>query len=160
MEKIMIGQVVNVKGLKGEMKIYPHTDYPERFEEIAYVYIKNKKYDILKVSYNKKMPILLLEGINSVDDVMKLRNEYVYIDRVNIKDLAEDEHLIIDLIGLDVYSNGEKIGILKDILTHTAQDIYVVKTNDREILVPAVDEFIKEINIEERRITIELIEGL
>ncbi|MBN2260955.1 MAG: 16S rRNA processing protein RimM [Clostridiales bacterium] len=160
MEKIKVGQIVNTKGIKGEVKIYPYTDYPERFEEMAYVYIKEEKYKILKVTYNKKMPILQIERINTIEDALKLKNEYLFIDRENLKKLDEDEYLIIDLIGLDVMSNGEKIGILSDVLTNTAQHIYVIKTQDRDILLPAVSEFIKEININDHYIVVNLVEGL
>jgi len=160
MKKIKIGKIVNQKGLKGEMKIYPYTDYPERFEEISVFYVDEKAYQIDKVSYVKKMPVVKLAGIDTVEEAMALKNKDIYIEKSDIRELDEDEYLIIDLIGLDVYSDNEKIGVIKDVMTHTAQHIFVVKTNDREIMIPVVEAFVKEVNVKEGYVKVELIEGL
>lgn len=160
MEKIKIGKIVNQKGLKGEMKIYPYTDYPERFEEISVFYVDEKAYQIDKVSYVKKMPVVKLAGIDTVEEAMALKNKDIYIEKSDIRELDEDEYLIIDLIGLDVYSDNEKIGVIKDVMTHTAQHIFVVKTSEREIMIPVVEAFVKEVNVNEGYVKVELIEGL
>ena len=139
MEKIKIGKIVNFKGLKGEMKIYPYTDYAERFEEFDTIYISTSEY--------------------TIEDAMVFKNKDIYINKDDLRQLDDDEFLISDIIGLDVYDKENKIGVVKDVLTHTAQHIYVVKNKEREILIPAVEAFIKEVNIEEGFIKVELIEG-
>lgn len=160
MDRIRIGKIVNVKGLRGELKIYPYTDYMERFEELGYLYIEKTRYEIMKVTYHKGMPIIKFQGIDSVEEAQKYRNGAIYIDHDQTRQLDKDEFLIIDLIGIDVIDKSGKIGTLKDVLTHTAQDIYVIKTESKEILVPAVSEFIKKIDIENGYMEVELIEGL
>ncbi len=160
MDRIKIGKIVNVKGLLGEMKVYPYTDYMERFEELGYLYIEETRYEITKVTYHKGMPNVKLQGIDSIEEAQKYRNRDIYIDHDQTRQLDDDEFLIIDLIGIDVVDKSGKIGTLKDVLTHTSQDIYVVKTETKEILIPAVRQFVKKIDVENGFMEVELIEGL
>ena len=160
MKLIKIGKIVNTKGLKGEVKIYPYTGYKERFEEIGYFHVENEKMIIEKVTYLKEMPIVRLSGVTTIEQAQKLRNKEIFIESDQLNPLDEDEYLITDLIGLEVRNNLEVIGVVEDVLTHTAQHIYVIKGKDGEHLIPAVSEFIKEVNIEEGYILVELIEGM
>lgn len=161
MKKIKIGKIVNTKGLKGELKIYPYTDYAERFEEINHIFIDESKYMIEKVTYSKNnMPVIKLKGIDTIEKALKMKDEFVSIDRSEFRILDEDEYFLIDIIGLDVFNNNEKIGVLKDVLTDRAQDIYIVKTDEREIMIPAVKKYIEEVNVDEGYIVVKAIEGL
>lgn len=161
MEKIKIGQIVNAVALKGEVKIYNYSDYKERFEELDYIYVGDKKTAIENVRYMKEMPILKLKGINDRNAAEAVKTKDVFIDETQLRELPEDVFYIRDLIGLDVKdSDGHRLGVLSDVIPNSAQDLYEVKLeNDKKILIPAVNEFIVDINLEEKCITVKLIEG-
>ncbi|MBR0596796.1 ribosome maturation factor RimM [Sinanaerobacter chloroacetimidivorans] len=162
MEKIEIGQVVNVVGLKGELKVYHYTDYKERFEELSVILLENKEYQIDGVRYMKDLVILKLEGINDRNEAEKQKGKSVYIRKEDIRVLPEDTYHIFDLIGLKVIDENDRaIGTLSDVIQNSAQDLYEVETeNKKKFLIPAVEEFILEINIDEKFMRIKLIEGL
>src|SRR5690606_9220802 len=118
------------------------TDYPERFEELEWVYIEgdfNTEYEVENVRYKGQLAIIKLKGIDNVDDVEKLKSKYLYIPRENARELDEDEFFISDMIGIDVYTiDNEYVGVLKDVLQYSANDVYVVKNKEgKEHLIPA-----------------------
>lgn len=156
-----IGKIVNTQGLKGEVRIYTYTDYKEQFEEFDIVYVGEEKVkmEIEKLRFKGEMAIVKFVGLNHINDVEILKNSMVYIDREE-----EDEVVFYsDMIGFNVICeiNGE-LGTLKDVIINPRQDIYVIdsKRFGKEILVPAVDEFILEIDEEEKLIRVKLIEGM
>lgn len=162
MEKIKIGQVVNVAGLKGELKVYHYSDYKERFEELTEIYLENIRYQISGVRYMKEMVILKLSGINDRTEAEKHKGESVYIDKADIRVLPEDTYYIFDMIGLSVIDeNGTVVGTLSDVIQNSTQDLYEVeKENKSKFLIPAVEEFILKIDMNSRTMTVRLIEGL
>lgn len=162
MEKIKIGKIVNVVGLKGELKVYHYTDYKERFEELKNIYLENAPYKIIGTRYMKDMVILKLQGINSRTEAEKYKDKDLYIDKEDVRVLPEDTYYINDLIGLSVIDeNGMNLGILSDVIQNKAQDLYEVeRENKSKFLIPAVEEFIIDIDITNKTITIKLIEGL
>jgi 16S rRNA processing protein RimM len=157
---LMIGKIVTLRGLKGELKVYPYTQSKERFEELDWIYIDNVKYRIKKVSYLNQMVLLTLDGVNDVDIARKFIDREIYIDRKQTRELEEDEYLIADLIGCSVFDqNNVNIGKLVDVLNYASSDIYVVK-GDKEILIPAVIDFVKNIDIKNKNIYVFIDEGL
>ena len=108
------------------------------------------------------MVLIKFKGIETVEDAEKLRNSYVEIDRADAIPLEEGQYFIADLLGLDVYQDtGEKLGILDDIYNTGSSDIYVVKNElGKQFLLPYIDDVIKQIDIEEGKITVHIIEGL
>ncbi len=163
-DKLRIGKIVNTHGLKGEVKVYPYTDYPERFKEIKYLYMEdsNEKISVDSVKISKNMPILKLSNISTIDEAEKNRNKYLFIDRENARQLDEDEHLIVDLIGCKVYDMNENyIGIVEDVLQYSANDVYVIKSeSEKNYLVPAIKQFVPVIDIENKKIVIDPIKGM
>lgn len=160
-----VGQIVNTQGLKGDMRIYPLTDYKERFEELKWVYIGNDlktKYEIEKVRYKNSLAVIKIKGIDNTNDVELLRNQYLYIPRENARILDNDENFISDLIGLDVYLvNGDFVGKLNSVMQTGGTDVYSIITSDKkEILIPAVKKFVPEVNIKLRKMIIDPIEGM
>jgi 16S rRNA processing protein RimM len=162
MERIKIGQVVNVVGLKGELKVYHYSDYKERFEELAKIYLENTQYKISGVRYMKDIVILKLSGIDDRTEAEKHKGEDVYIDKTDIRELPEDTYYIFDLIGLKaVDESGVVIGTLCDVIQNSAQDLYEIERENKDkFLIPAVEEFILKIDMESRTMTVRLIEGL
>lgn len=163
MEKYKIGQIVNAVALKGEVKVYNYSDSKKRYEELETVIVGGKDYEIEKVRYQQNMIILKLAGIDDRNAAESLKGEAVEITEEDLRILPEDTFYIKDLIGLSVFDvkKNEKIGVVKDIIQNSAQDIYQITLNDgRETLIPAVSEFIKEINIEKKCVKISPIEGM
>ena len=165
-EYLEIGQIVNTNGLKGMVKVNPFTDDMMRFEELEDLYIQYKgnlkKVKIEQVRYQKNQVLLKLEGINSIEEAENYRNCYLKIHRKDARNLEEDMYFIADLIGLEVYTNqNELLGKLDDVFSTGSNDVYVVKDhNGKQILLPAIKEVIKQIDLKNKKITVELINGL
>ena len=166
MEYIEIGQIVNTNGLKGVVKVNPFTDDISKFEDLKYVYIqlKNelKKVKIEQVRYNKNQVLLKLEGIDSIEEAEKYRNFYLKTEKESQEALGEDTYYIVDLIGLDVYSDkNEYLGKIEDVFPTGSNDVYVVKDNlGKQILIPAIADVVKEVDLKNKKMTINLIPGL
>ena len=131
-EKLEIGQIVNTFGIKGFVKVNPFTDNINRFDDLKKVYIKNKsqKYEleIEEVKYHKNMLLIKFKGIDKVEDAENLRNSYILVNRKDEKPLNKGTYYIVDLLGLDVYTDkDELLGKLEDIYNTGSNDIYVVK---------------------------------
>ena len=161
-----LGQIVNVKGLKGEVKVNSFTDDNTKFERISKVFIKQKEnlkeYEIEKVGYNKNQVIIKFKNIDTVEEAEKLRNSYIVVDREIFGELPEGVYYIADLIGLEVFTeSNEYLGKVDDIFSTGSNDVYVVKDDTgRQKLLPGIDEVIKIIDIESGKIIVNLIEGL
>ncbi|MBE7054366.1 MAG: 16S rRNA processing protein RimM [Ruminococcaceae bacterium] len=164
MEQIFleIGKIVNTHGLRGDVKVVPWSDYPEIFEEIDFVYLdKNTKLQIKNVKYQKNNVILKLDTINSIEQAEKLKEKVLLVDKDDIEILDEDTYFVADLIGLSVYEDDEKLGVLSDVIPVAGADVYVIKREKgKDILIPAIKENIKEINISEKYIKVKIPDGL
>lgn len=167
MEKVMIGRIVNAVGLKGEVKVYNYSDYKERFEEIEEILIEKNhelcNMDIEGVRYFKNMVILKLKGVDDRTSAEALKERDIYIPMEDIRVLPEDTYYIWDLVGCTVINldTGEPAGKIKDVLQNSAHDIYEIEDDDGKIhLVPAVEEFVKNVDIEKKEISIKPIPGL
>ena len=167
MEKYLeIGQIVNTFGIKGQVKIVPFTDDITRFDELKEIYVEKKNelklFQIEQVNYKKNMVILKLKGIETVEEAEKLRNCYLKIDRKDAKKLPKDTYFIVDLLGLDVYTDeGKLLGKVDDIYNAGSSVIYVVKDElGKQILLPAIKDVLKEVDLENQKIIVHLIKGL
>lgn len=161
-----LGQIVNTRGLRGEVKVNSFTDDNTKFERIKSIFVKKKdeikEYEIQKVSYSKNQVILKLKGIDHIDYAEKLRNAYVLVDRESLDPLPDGVYYIADLIGLEVFTEeGLLLGKVDDIFSTGSNDVYVVKAEDgTERLLPGIDEVLKKIDIDNKKIIVNLIEGL
>ena len=161
-----IGQIVNTFGIKGQIKIMPFTDDIKRFNKLKTIYIKFndnlKEEEIQNVKYQKNLVLLKLKNYDDINEVEKFKNSYVYIDRKDAVELPEDTYFITDLLKLEVYTEDNcYLGKLIDIFSTKSNDVYVVKKdNGKEILLPAVGEVIKSIDMENRKMLVNLVEGL
>lgn len=153
------GQIVNTHGVRGEIKIMPWADSPEFLLKFKTLYIGERGFKVQSSRVHKNMVLAKMEGIDDVNDAMSLKNKTVCIDRDDVK-LPKGRFFISDIIGAEVVNeNGDMIGVLADVMEMPAQNIYVVR-GEREIMIPAVDEFILETDVENGRITVRLIEGM
>ena len=164
-KRLEIGQIVNTFGIKGEVKVVPFTDDINRFDDLEKVYVKTKKesklYKVENTRYHKNMVLLKFEGINNPEDAELLKNSFLEVDREDAIPIEEGTYFIVDLIGLDVYTDdGKLLGKVEDIYNTGANDIYVVKDElGKQILLPGIDDVIKEVKLEDR-IIVHLIPGL
>lgn len=166
MEKIKIGKIVNAVALRGEVKVYHYSDYKERFEELDRVLLERKgkyeEYEIEGVRYQKEMVILKLKGVSDRNAAEALKERDIYITEADLRKLPEDTFYIKDLIGCNVVNieDGSRIGVIADVLQNSAQDIYKIElASGKEALIPAVGEFVKEVDMAQKLVKISLIPG-
>ena len=165
-EYLEIGQIVNTSGLKGELKVKPLTDDITRFEDLETVYIQKHKdlveFKIQGVKYNKNMVILKLEGIDNIDEAEKYRNFYIKINRKDAIELPDDSYFIVDILQCEVFTDAnEHLGKVVDVFSTGSNDVYTVKTEEgKEILLPAIEDVIKEVDIANKKIVVHLLDGL
>ena len=167
MEQLMeIGQIVNTYGIKGFVKVVPFTDNINRFEELDEVYLQTKNgletFGIEEVKYTKNTVLLKLKGIDDINVAEKYRNCYVKIDRKNAVELPEDTYFIVDLLDCEVHTEeGEILGSIIDVYPTGSNDIYVVKNEKgKQVLLPAISQVIKQVDIENKKIIVHLLDGL
>lgn len=165
-EYFEVGQIVNTHGLKGYVKVVPFTDDIQRFEELKSVFIVFKKEliecKIQDVKYVKNMVSLKLVGIDDINDAEKYKGCYLKISRKNAKKLEKNTYFIADLIGLKVYDeNEQQVGVLEDIFPTGSNDVYVVRTDEgKQILLPAISQVIKSVDIEQEKIIVDISQGV
>lgn len=161
MDKLEVGQIVNTHGLKGEVKITHWCDYPEVFEKLSTIYFSDKAYKIQSVKYHKNSIILKLSGIDTIEMAEKLRNTVICASREELALDGEYTYYVRDLLGLTVYSNGEILGELTDWFPTGSNDVYVVRTEEgKNIMVPAIRQVVKKVDLKEKFMEVELLEGL
>ncbi|MDQ2986554.1 MAG: ribosome maturation factor RimM [Armatimonadota bacterium] len=153
---VIIGKVVGVFGLKGILKIWPDTDFPQRFDEGQTVFIDGTAYKILETRWHKQQVRIRVEGITKIDQGEALIGNDVAVPSDDTPELQEDEYMVADLLGLEVFDEGGKhLGTLEDV-HRGAQDLYQVGST----LIPAVKEFVLEVDIAGKRMVVRPIQGM
>lgn len=165
-EYFEIGQIVNTFGIKGVVKVNYFTDDPLEFEKLKTILVeKNKKlleFEIEEAKLHKNQVLLKLKGINDINEAEKYKGCYIKLPREKAKKLPENTYFIADLIGIEVFTdNGELLGKVDDIYNSGSADIYVIKNElGKQILLPGIKEVIKEIDVDNEKIIVHLIDGL
>ena len=163
---LRVGVIASTHGLKGEVKVFPTTDEPERFRKLKKVFLDTgKEYMPLKiksVKFFKNQVILKFDEFQDINEVEKYRGKDLLIDREQALPLAENENFIVDLINMDVYDEEEqRLGTLTDVLQTGANDVYVVETEEgKEILLPAIPSCILEVDVKAAKMIVRIPEGL
>ncbi len=161
-----IGVITTTHALAGEVKVYPTTEDPRRFEELDTCYLLDRgsyrPLTIRSCRYFKNLVILGFEEVGSIEEAQLLKQKELYVDREHAIPLEEGEYYLADILGSTVTDEeGNVLGTLSDYMETAAQLIYKIKTEKgKEFLVPAVDEFIREVNVEEKRMVIRPIPGM
>ncbi len=161
-----IGQIVNSYGIKGFLKVVPYTDDVTRYDDLKTIYIEiNKKLEekeIEEVKYHKNLVLLKLKGIDDIDATLKYKNCIIKIDRKNAVDLPEDSYFIVDLIDMEVYTDKNiLLGKIVDVFPTGSNDVYVVKDElGKQTLLPAIGDVIKNVDVENKKMIVHLIDGL
>ena len=158
-----VGKVTNVHGLMGEVKVQPWADSPEFLCQFKTLYVDEAHWPIQveRARVHKNMVIIKFEGPTDVPSALSLRNAILYIDRSDV-DLPEGAFFLADIYGLEVRdaATSEVLGKIADVLTLPANNVYVVKGGPRELMIPAVPQFIAETNVEGGYLRVNLMEGL
>lgn len=163
---LRVGVITTTHGVRGEVKVFPTTDDQNRFKELKEVILDTGKdlitLEIEGVKFFKQMVILKFKGIDNINDIEKYRGKDLLINRKDAVKLEEDEFFIFDLIDSEVFTDeGEKLGILIEILTTSANDVYIVKTADgKELLLPSIKECVLSVDVENKKIIVHLMKGL
>ena len=162
MDTIKLGKITAPQGIKGEVRVYPYTDELTRFSEIEAVLLDGQKRKIQNARYMKNMAVLKLEGVDDRNMAESLRNKELLLAKEDLWEQPEDTYFIDDLVGCDVVSeDGDSVGTLKNIISRPAQDLYEIERADGStFLLPAVKEFIKNVDLDNKTIIIHLINGL
>ncbi|MCI9028301.1 MAG: 16S rRNA processing protein RimM, partial [Lawsonibacter sp.] len=158
-----VGKVTNVHGLMGEVKVQPWADSPEFLCQFKTLYVDEAHFPmtVQRARVHKNMVIIKFEGPTDVPSALSLRNAILYIHREDVK-LPEGSFFLADIYGLEVRdaASGEVLGKIADVLTLPANNVYVVRGGARELMIPAVPQFIAETNIEAGYIRVNMMEGL
>ncbi len=160
-EYLEVGKIVNTHGIKGEVKIMPYTDFPELLCEFDRLFLDKKEIFIERSRVAKNMVIAKIEGIDTPEQAEKLRNKILYMHRDDLE-LDDDTYFIQDLIGIEVkdVDTGFVYGKITDVMQTSANDVYVIRGNDKEYLVPAIADVVISTDIENNLMTIRPLEGL
>jgi 16S rRNA processing protein RimM len=162
----VVGKIIKPHGLGGELKVFSYIKKPEYFKNWKTVFVQRGEEEgqwlhIDGVRFQHKWVLLKFADINERNSAELFRDSLLYIDSEAVEKVAEDSFstlLINDFIVETV--TGKKIGVIEDILLHSAQNILVVKKGNKELLIPFVKEFVKQIDMENRKVIISPIEGL
>lgn len=165
-DMLRVGVITSTHGIKGEVKVFPTTDDPRRFEELDYVMIdlgrETKELKIDGVKYFKQLVILKFKGIDDINDVTRYLKRDLWIYRKDAVACGENENFICDLIGLRVVTEeGEELGVLDDVIQTAANDVYQVKlSEEKKLLIPAIRQCILKVDLESGIMTVHLLDGL
>ncbi|MDO5135065.1 MAG: ribosome maturation factor RimM [Eubacteriales bacterium] len=162
---LKIGVITTTHGIRGEVKVYPTTD-AERFTQLEYLLLDTGRemlrMEVKGVRFFKNLVILKFQGIDNINQIEMYKGKELWIPREEAQELGQDEYYIGDLMGMEVrLEDGQRFGVLKDVLETGANDVYVVETPEgREVLLPAIRECILEVDVEKNVMTIHLMKGL
>ena len=166
-DSFRIGIITKTHGIKGEVKVIPTSAEEGRFDILSDCFVLDKSgkpvnLKVTGVKYFKNQVILKFDGYNTIEDVEKLLQSELYVSREDAVPLEEGEYYVADLLGAKVIdTDGNNIGTFKDYLETPANDVYIIETAEgKDIMIPAVDEFIKDVDAENGIMTVKLIKGM
>ena len=165
-EFVVIGKVVSTQGNKGEVNVMPLTDLIDRFKNLDNVFLRNKNsqaiLNVEKVRVRKDRVILKLKDIENIKEAKMIVGSFLEVERKNAVKLSKDAYFIFEIIGLEVYTeNNIFLGKIENVINTGSNDVYIVKRKDKEeLFIPAILDVVKDIDLEKKRITIHLVDGL
>ena len=165
-DMLRVGVISSTHGIRGEVKVFPTTDDPQRFKWLKEVILVTKRgnmtLEVSGVKFFKQFAILKFKGIDNINDIEMYKGCDLMVTRENAVPLEEDEYFIADLIGLTVVTDeGKELGRLKDVLQTGANDVYVVEMKGgKEVLLPVIRECVLDIDLEGGKVTVHLMPGL
>ncbi len=174
---LQVGAIATTHGVQGEVKVFPMTDDVKRFKKLKKILLDTgigyQELEISQVKFFKNMVILKFKGIDNINEIEKYKGKGLFVTREQAVTCEKDEYFIADLIGLEVFTEaGELLGVMKDVLQTGANDVYVVQVSaespyaqqvtnsNRELLLPAIQDCIRKVDMESRKMQVYLMPGL
>jgi 16S rRNA processing protein RimM len=164
-----VGKIVNTHGIRGEVRVISRTDFADERYKVGntlYLFLDEKKEPLeLKVASHrnhKNFDLLTFEGMENINHVEKLKGGILRVPESQLSPLEENEFYFHEIIGCNVFTlEGEEIGQIKEILTPGANDVWVIKgKNGKEILIPYIDQVVKQVDVKNKKVVIDPMEGL
>lgn len=160
-KEIVIGKIVAPHGVRGDIRIMPLTDRPEQFLNLSYLLLEDGRQLTVKAArFHKRMVLVSTKEITTMNDAELLRDKKILIRAEDLPPLEEGRFYVADLIGLPVFDEeGKQLGIFKDSITTGSNDVYIVAVpSSKDLLIPALKIYVREINLQEKRIVVKLPE--
>ena len=157
-----IGKIVNTHGVAGLLKVQPWCDNPAVFHELADVYADGVLYEIERTTEHKANILMKLKGVDGIDAAEKMKNKILSVERETLGELPDGTYYVVDLLGLNVETEeGEPLGVLDDVIQTGARDVYQVKSDrPKPLLILAIPDVVKNVDLARRVMTVRLLEGL
>ncbi|AEF93974.1 Ribosome maturation factor rimM [Desulfotomaculum nigrificans CO-1-SRB] len=165
-EFITVGEIVNTQGIRGEVRVLPTTDFPERFKQTKKIFLllqgQRRQLTINRAWEHKQFIILKFDEVADMSEAEKLKGGLLQVPRTELTDLPKDCYYIFEIVGLKVIDErGQELGKVADVLRTGANDVYVVKRDQgKDILIPALKSVVKKIDVPAGLMQVELPEGL
>lgn len=159
-QMIVVGKIVAPHGVRGDVRVIPLTDFPERFNELKSVFLDNRSLTLESVKQHNQLLIIKFAGLNDRDAIEPLRGKLLKIARKDAVALPEGEYYTFDIIGLEVYDDsGRHIGKITEVLKTGSNDVYVaIREDKRQVLIPALKKVVTKIDITAGQMTVKLQE--
>lgn len=154
---ITVGQIVAPHGVRGDVRIYPNTDFPERFLHMKHGYIDGVKYEITQARFHKHVILLKFAGVNDRNGAEQLLKKEIQVPREELVPLKAGQYYVFDMIGLSVYDlQDQYLGKLSDVMQTGSNDVYVVTQDDgSELLLAAIKEVVKSVDLKQKKMVVD-----
>lgn len=164
-EFLQVGVISSTHGIRGEVKVFPTTDDPARFKKLKNVLLdtgrERLELEVQSAKFFKQFVIVKFRGIDNINDIEKYKGKRLLVPREDAVELGKDEYYIADLMGMEVFTEEGRFGVLKDVMETGANEVYIIDSDEHgEVLVPAIHDCILDVNIEEKVMKIRLLDGL
>ena len=162
---LQVGVITSTHGIRGEVKVFPTTDDAARFKKLKKALLDTGKerleLEIQSVKFFKQFVIVKFKGIDNINDIERYKGKSLLVPRANAVPLKKDEYYIGDLIGMEVFTEEGRFGVLKDVMETGANEVYIVDSDEHgEVLIPAIRQCILDVDVEGKRMKIRLMDGL
>ena len=162
---LQVGVISSTHGIRGEVKVFPTTDDPMRFKKLKKVLLdtgrERLELEVQSVRFFKQFAIVKFKGIDNINDIERYKGKGLFVPREDAVPLDEDEYYIADLIGMEVFTEDGHFGVVKDVMETGANEVYIIESDEHgEVLIPAIRQCVLDVNVEEKKMKIRLMDGL
>lgn len=162
---LQVGVISSTHGIRGEVKVFPTTDDAARFKKLKKVLLDTGKerleLEIQSVKFFKQFVILKFRGIDNINDIEMYKGKSLFVAREDAVPLREGEYYVADLIGMEVFTDEGRFGVLKDVMETGANEVYIIDSDEHgEVLLPAIRQCIQDVDVEKKIMKIRLLDGL
>ena len=162
---LQVGVISSTHGIRGEVKVFPTTDDPMRFKKLKKVLLdtgrERLELEVQSVRFFKQFAIVKFKGIDNINDIERYKGKGLFVPREDAVPLGEDEYYIADLIGMEVFTEDGHFGVVRDVMETEANEVYIVESDEHgEVLIPAIRQCVLDVNVEEKKMKIRLMDGL